>query len=765
MTHLALKLLPAFAIASIPFPSQAQFLLHLDQTVPVTWNGVQLAMPWAGGMNFCQFSPIDLDGDGDQDIFVFDRSGNEVLALINDGGANEIDYHYDPEMSSASPFNDLQQWALLRDYNCDGKADIYTYTTGGFAVWKNTSDQNALSFERVDTLVRSNYVPQNANLYVTQVDLPGIADIDGDGDLDILTFSIFGSYEEYHKNLSMELYGTCDSLEFEVRNRCWGDFYENLNNNSVTLDQPCQFNVPDPEMPVLTGGLEADGRDTGHGPGTGVDDGSGDRAHTGSTTMVLDLDGDGVMDIVLGDVSYNTLVALYNDGTVVDSHIASQDTLFPSYDVPAEMPIFPGAFYLDVDNDGIRDMLVSPNGTSLAENHQSVWFYKNVGADDAPVFQYQMPDLFQKDMIDVGEGAYPVLFDHNGDGLMDLVVANYGYYEPGGDYPSQFALLENTGTTSQPAFALVDADWQDMSQSGIGNGMYPAFGDLDGDGDLDMMVGSEQGFLYYYENIASGPVADFQLSTLTVPNDQGQAIDVGLFATPQLFDVDGDGLLDMVIGERNGNLNYYHNVGTMNEASWHFETDSLGHVNVTEWWNVTGYSIPFMYLNSDGERELLVGSESGWIHRYKNIDNNIGGTFTELDSTFGEIKEGRNSSIVLNDIDGDGHLDAFTGNYRGGIGYWHNDIAASVASHPYAARNLNVMPNPTDGLFTIAVEGPTGNMDTYTIVDTQGRVVRQGPLTGSHTLVDLSGLSGGIYMVHVQRPGVAAGRTPIVLAR
>src|SRR5690606_39222908 len=144
------------------------------------------------------------------------------------------------------------------------------------------------------------------NLYITDADLPGIADIDGDGDLDVLTFSIWGNILEYHKNLSMELYGHCDSLVYEVRSRCWGDFQESMEGSSLTLNMPCTYNVPNPEMPTgEDGAIRPQGSD---------------RAHAGSTILPLDLDGDGDMDLLLGDLLFPHISALYNGGTVAHAH-------------------------------------------------------------------------------------------------------------------------------------------------------------------------------------------------------------------------------------------------------------------------------------------------------------------------------------------------------------------------------------------------------------------------------------------------------------
>ena len=752
-------LLLASALLGLQAP--AQFDLQWDPSVPIQRQGADLELAWAGGLNFCQVSEIDLDQDGVKDLFLFDRSGDRVVTLLNGGTPGQVDYTHTIAYNEVWPFPELHDWVLLRDYNCDGKEDIFSYSLGGFAVYRNISDNNGLAFELVDTLVRSNYVPTNANLFVTQVDVPGIADIDGDGDLDVLTFSIFGAYVEYHKNLSMELYGTCDSLEFEVFNRCWGYFSENLNNNSVTLNNPCNYNVPDPEIggaiEALTLELQREGQHPLSADGT-----EKSAAHVGSTVTPLDLNGDGVKDLLLGDVSYTNLTALTNGGTVTDGLMVDQDTLFPVYDQPVQLPIFPGAYYVDVNNDAKRDLLVSPNGTSLCQNFQSLWYYLNTGTDDTPVFSFQQEDLFQDAMIDVGECAYPVPFDHNGDGLMDLVVADFGYFQQGGNYPSKFMLLENTGTATDPAFTVVTDDYEDLSTSGIGQAMYPAFGDLDGDGDQDMYIGDLQGRLHYYENISTTPVAEFQLAMPNVSDSGGNTIDVGQFATPQFFDVNGDGLLDMLVGERNGNVNYFRNTGSALAPEWAYADDTLGNLVVTEYWNITGYAVPFMFLNGNGEREMLVGSESGYIHHWTDIEGNLNGTFTLADSMFAGIKEGIRSGVAVQDLTGDGYPEVLTGNYRGGIGFWRNDFGVGIATLD-ADRSLRLFPNPANEATEIVLDRPAPTGTFLQVFSAHGQLMAELPVRGQRVRVTTAEWANGLYLFRLT--GGATGTARLLVAR
>lgn len=752
---------PSLLLLLVPATLPAQFTLSYDPSVPITHAGAQLKMPWAGGINFSQWSTIDVDNDNDLDLFGFDRSGNEVIILLKEGPPGSTDYVYSREYNDVYPFNELHDWAVMRDYNCDGKPDIWSYSLGGARVFKNTSVGGALSFQLVDTLVRSNYQPTEANLYITQVDVPSIVDMDNDGDLDILSFSIFGgTFLDYHRNLSMELYGTCDSLEFEVRNRCWGYFTENINNNTVAIDDSCSFNVPNPEMPILVERLTAELRAAHHQPA----EENAERAHVGSTVTALDLDGDSVKDVLLGDVLFPNLVALFNDGQVDAGHIFAQDSVFPVYNVPVDLDIFPVPNHLDVDGDGRRDLIASANNTTLAQNFESMWYYRNSGTDLAPIFNYQQTDLFQDEMVDCGEGAYPVFFDHDGDGLMDILVADYGYFAPGGLYPSKVLLLRNTGTATSPAFEIVTDDYMDLSTSGIGQAMYPAFADLDNDGDQDMYVGELQGKLYYFENIATGPVADFVLTTPQVPDAGGTAIDVGQWAKPQFFDVDGDGRIDMLVGERNGNINYYRNIGTVSAPEWTLVNDTLGGVVVNEWWNITGYSVPFMFLNDAGERELLVGSESGWIWDFDHIDGNLGGTFDLVDSTWQDIKDGSMSSVALYDLTGDGWADAVTGNYRGGISYWRNDFGMGVPSS--ALLNdaaFAIVPNPAHDEVDLILDLPLATGMVLSAIDPTGRQVAQLPVVDRQMRLSTRHWSAGVYTLRLVDRGASWSQRLVVL--
>ena len=737
----------------LPCLASAQFALNFDATVPLIENGSPLVKGWAGGLNFPQISDIDLDDDGDKDLFLFDRTGNKVVTLRSNAAQGQNTYSFTHDFDADYPFNQLKEWALLRDYNGDGKEDIFSYSLGGFACYKNTSLNGDLSFVEVDTMVRSNYYPTDANLYVTQVDIPGIEDLDGDGDLDVITFSIFGNYMEHHRNLSMELYGTADSLVFEVYNRCWGFFAENLNNNSVFLNTICNYNVPNPQLALqitdATAALRTE-HDRAHEP-----PGEVERAHVGSTNLPIDLDGDGDKDLLIGDVLANTLLALTNGADMDSAYMVEQDSLFPSYDQSVNVDIFPAPFYEDVDFDGKRDLLVAPNSESLSENEHSVWYYHNTGTDIAPVFDFQQDDIFQADMLDVGEGAYPVPFDFDGDGLMDLLVGNYGYYLDGGVYPCKIAALRNSGTANAPEFTVVDLDYMDLSTSGIGNSMYPAFGDLDGDGDEDMLVGDMQGKLHYFRNDPVGTTAQFTLDEPTIQavvNDTDTVqMDVGMFATPQLFDVDGDGDLDLLIGERNGNVNYYRLLDPAPEQMWELVNDSIGGFSVAEYWNVTGYSVPFMYLNNEDQRELVVGTESGWIHQYDNIEGNIDGVWNLVDSTWQDVREGKNTAVALHDFNGDNYLDGVIGNYRGGISYWRNDFTAAVENLQGTTNEqaFTLMPNPTAGSTVVSVNVPHRNGLRIDVLNSVGRTVVNAPVRNRRLELDARDLSPGVYMVRL----------------
>ena len=745
------SLLLFLAITGLPLC--AQFDLVFDQSPPVARDGAPLEMPWAGGINFSQWNNIDLDGDGDLDLFAFDRSGDEVITLLNDGPPGTVNYHYTKEFDDVYPFNELHDWALLRDYNCDGKPDIWSYSLGGARVFKNTSSGGGLSFQLVDTLVRSNYQGTDANLYIIQTDIAGIEDIDNDGDLDVISFSIFGSYLDYHKNLSMELYGTCDSLEFDLRNRCWGYFSEDVNTNTVNLDDSCMFNVPNPEMPIAIHERTAELIRNFHRPLPEAEERSS--AHVGSTILPIDLDDDDVKDLLLGDVLYTNVVPLFNDGTVDANHMADQDTLFPSYDEPANVELFPGCYYVDVDGDDVRDLIVAVNSTSLGHNYESVWYYRNIGTDGGPLFDFQSIDLFQGEMIEVGEGAYPVLFDYNSDGLMDVIVANYGYFQSGGNYPSKMALLANSGTANAPAFTQITDDWEDLSLSGIGQAMYPAFGDIDNDGDKDMYVGDLQGRMHFFTNTPSGGIADFTLTTPNITDLGGTMIDVGQFAKPQFFDVDGDGKLDLLVGERNGNINYYRNNGTLGSPGWQLINDSLGGVVVKEYWNVTGYSVPLMFINDAGQRELLVGSESGWIWDFGDIDGNLTGTFTLLDSTWQGIKDGSHSSIVLHDFTGDSWKDALTGNYRGGIGFWRNDFGVGVheSGTEGGSTPFTLFPNPVSGNTQIDLNVPLVPNMVVILVNDLGQEVLRTPVKSDRVVLRTEALDNGVYVARLEGDG------------
>jgi hypothetical protein len=662
--------------------TQAQMPLYFARADSIKVKSISsyLQNPWAGGLNTPQFSEIDLNFDGIKDLFVFDGSGNKISCFINQGTAGTIDYRHAPAYQNYFP--NLTNWIFLADFNCDDKEDIFSHSNGAIAIYRNDGNAiDGLKFTKITSALLSDYLTDTFPITVSTVSLPAISDVDNDGDLDILNFRTSSIYLEYHKNRSMELYGNCDSLDFILTANCWGYFSENSISNDVNLNDTCSDDIA-PPIPPKGGENNISFKEAAGG-------------HSGSTILSIDIDGDIDKDILIGDISFKNMVMLSNGGNNQDAYISSQESNFPAYDTAINLTVFPSAYYLDVNNDSVNDLLISPAASNISENANSVWYYNNQGSSSIPVFHLEQKNLFQDEMIEVGEGAYPVFFDYNSDGLLDLVIGNYGYYNNTGSYQSGLALYENTGTATNPEFELVTNDYVGIISLGLQN-VIPAFGDMDNDGDSDLIIGNKDGALHYFENSAgSGNTASFGLTEAFYKN-----IDVGGFSSPFIIDINNDSKPDLIIGEQNGNLNYYENTGTSSSASFSNTNSFWGEVDVRQEGSILGYSMPCLF-KVNGESHLLVGSESGDIYHYSDIDNNLSGKFTLVDTSLGNIYEGTRCGVNATDINYDGLPDLSIGNYNGGVSLFYGSNTSQIKTSFIKRKGIKISPNPANDYINV----------------------------------------------------------------
>lgn len=722
-----------FLSLSLTSLAQFQFDYNPDLTVKIGLDTLDNA--WSGGLNYSQFSDIDYDFDGDLDLFLFDRSSNNIRVYTQEGiGANK---HYELAFNAKNKFPaDLRYRCTLVDYDDDGRKDMFAYGIGGLKVYRNVGDATiGLQWELITNVLYTEVPNGPQNLYVSSSDIPAIVDVDFDGDIDILTFHIGGQHVEYHQNQSVELYGIPDSLIFVQKNECWGKFKEDITTNSVTLN--------DPEAPCVGGGIS-------NPEDVQLDLEKSGGAHSGSTILALDMDNSGVLDLVLGDVSFPNLTLLINGGTSpnTDSPMISADNAFPSNTTPAQMYLFPASYFVDVDFDGVKDLIVAPNAKTISKNEKSILFYKNYGSNALPNFIYVQNNFLQSEMIDHGLGSIPVFTDLNEDGLEDMIVANFFRYKDILDKESSMAYYQNTGTASNPVFSFVDDNFFNLTNLGYGLRTVPTFGDIDGDGDKDMFLGRENGTLTYVQNQSTGSGSLFSTAIQNYQDNAGAVITTDGFCFPHLFDLDEDGLLDLILGKKSGQLIYYRNVGTTNAPQFSLFNSSLGNVNVA-FDSPDGYATPHFFRYDDTTR-LFVGDLAGRMHFFSNIDGNLdpGDSFTEESSNYLGINTEAYSSFWVADMNANGKLELYAGQDLGGIYRFEHDPSSNVSITEIDESNLNIYPNPTNNMITLSSNDNL--IEGVQIINLQSQIVLTEKESSKKIQVDLSNFPSGVYFVSVE---------------
>ena len=726
--------------------------ISFDRAYPnLTRAGRDLPLAWFGGLNTPQTHATDLDGDGTPDLYIFDKAGEVQLALRGDGAG-----HYTPAPDLVAHFPTLEGWVVVRDYNGDGVADLFAYddTVSGVAVYRGRRRADGLlAFDRLDfgDPLPILYFPLNdgrTNLFVSRIDYPGVADVDGDGDLDILTFAINGGYLEYYQNQSVERGYGRDTLIYTLADECWGGFFESGLTTALDL-------APSPGECA-----------TNFAPG-----GGGRPRHSGSSVTVLDYDGNGQPDIMLGDVSFDRLVLGLNHGTTDEAWISEQDSAWNDGGVIADITSFPAAYPVDLDQDGLDDLIGSPSVVLNGSDVEVMWWYRNVGTAAAPSYEFQTRTALVEDMVDVGTSANVTVFDYDADGRPDLVVGNNDEFTPDNSLDSRLRLLRNVTPPGGPvAFALIDEDYLGMSDfQNTGWAFAPTFGDLDGDGDLDVVIGDRSGKLFYGRNTAgAGNEATFAPLVF-----QWQDIDAGQFSKPFLADLDRDGLLDLLVGGFDGRVRFYRNVGSATEPAFAADPGApgnalqLGAFSTNRPGVSTGHPAPWV-LQNDDYTLVLAGNRTGSLEAYRfGIDSSYLDPYATVSRDLGGLDVGGFANPAFGDFDGDGLLELVLGTQRGGLNYFTTNLTADGTTGLFTPAaptvRFDAWPNPATEIVTLS-GWPAGQIDELTLLDLTGRVLRQTRVDGARTQVQwrVAGLAAGAYVVRATgRGGVGALRVVV----
>ncbi len=266
-----------------------------------------------------------------------------------------------------------------------------------------------------------------------------------------------------------------------------------------------------------------------------------------------------------------------------------------------------GIALVDIDSDGDQDLFMG--GWSVGE----IQFFENQGSVAVPNMV-----LIDSDWNGIRHPlSRPTFADIDGDGDYDFFVGGQnGYIE----------FVENTGTPSEPSWGSVDTTWMDIRVLRHNDPLLtlhysaPAFADIDADGDLDLFVGRyNPGDITMFENTGTPSIPVFG-----VTNTPYAGLHVGEASTPAFGDIDADGDLDLLVGDVDGTVTMFKNTGDAANAIWGVTNANYNGIDVGSWstpvfaninpdlnslWREIATTNPVAYTNGVASSEMIAISQ------------------------------------------------------------------------------------------------------------------------------------------------------------
>jgi len=335
---------------------------------------------------------------------------------------------------------------------------------------------------------------------------------------------------------------------------------------------------------------------------------------------------------------------------------------------------FSAPFFADLDADNDFDIIMGNYTTDRIE------YFENIGNSTTPKYFRDTSVTYPiyKNGLAGTNSSYAVCVDIDADDDLDLITSGY----------NGLLLYENIGDKYAPEWLIVENYFSEINTQ-IGTDPKPAFGDIDNDGDYDLLVGigeslfggPDPGYVFGFENTGTSTSPQFVLKD-TLAKGIG---DIGLNAYPVLKDLNNEGKVDLLLGRDLQTLVYFVNTGNRN-SYWQRVTNIFNIVETTSYWK----NPDLCDLDGDGDYDLIYGTSNGKIYYYKNKGTTSSASYQYDASYFNSIQvSGGGATISFGDFDKDGDIDFVSGNLLGKLNLFDNVGTPENPSFKYVNSALS----------------------------------------------------------------------------